>query len=184
MTPRIRSSFPAPWTVAGVALLALASGCSRGSSQNDTLTPVLDQRGLITYRYITAEPAFPATYHGFALARVDRPGRPMPYEPEIRPRQPEADQAYEAYREQVRQRQQQDTQNLLQPQNPRADHDTLARVNEILAQASRNQQQRWIEQSIQRSETESMQLQRASEELDRSLERLRVQQELSLRRFR
>jgi hypothetical protein len=176
MTPRIRSFFPAPWTVAGVALLALASGCSEGSSQNGTLTPVLDQRGLITYRYITAEPAVPAP------ARADRPRQRMPYEAEIRQRQLAADQAYEAYREPVRQREQLDAQNLLQPQYPRADHNTLDRINGILAGANRDleaaQQRIQIQQEQQTAG--ALRLQQSSQELDRALEQMRVQQAFNL----
>jgi hypothetical protein len=44
------------WPLTCATLLGFASGCSRGSESQTSLTPVLDQRGLITYRYMSAGP--------------------------------------------------------------------------------------------------------------------------------
>jgi hypothetical protein len=50
---------PSRWSVNGVALLGFASGCSGSSPKTSELYPVLDERGVITYRYVTPAPSTP-----------------------------------------------------------------------------------------------------------------------------
>jgi hypothetical protein len=55
-------------------VLALASGCSESPSTEPRLIPVLDDRGLITYRYESPDPApEPATSSGHVAVRAPMP---------------------------------------------------------------------------------------------------------------
>jgi hypothetical protein len=47
---------PTRWSVTCVASLAFASGCPGCSQTTPELHPVLNERGLITYRYMTTNP--------------------------------------------------------------------------------------------------------------------------------
>jgi hypothetical protein len=160
-------------------LLAFASGCSRGSESEISLSPVLDERGLITYRYMSAGPD----------ARPDAPPVKGP-DVVLQLRQLQEEQAW------IRQRQRDEQAE----QNRRRSEQIGWRIQEYQRQrdeqaeqdrwrrARRDQdRQRWQEQRDYRQQQQQQRLQdeangqqQASRELDRALQRMLQPQETQL----
>ncbi|WP_406694991.1 hypothetical protein V5E97_28510 [Singulisphaera sp. Ch08] len=162
--------------LAGLTLLAFTPGCFDSSENQSGLEPVLNERGIITYRYPTS------SFDPSAAVAAVTPGlqsNPSPLN-SLKNQQQEAEQAYQEMRRNAQERAR---QQLEQSQSEEA-YQELRR--NLLADQARNEQQRkqvaeerqrlWNQQESQRIQDGAMRLQQASQELDSQLQLMRQQQ--------
>ncbi len=150
--------------LAGIATITCAPGCMESSDKTSELVPVLDSRGIVTYRYAsTVQPApmtpirvnsWPSSHSQFDTVNWQRQ---------------QDDRAYQdALREQEAQRRR-------EQQEQQAYQDALRRDREFQRQQEqiyRQQQYQFAEQQRQRYHSQAAQYQRAGQQLDTLLQQM------------
>lgn len=174
--------------IACLSLLMLTSGCFGGSENQSELQPVVDERGIVTYRIATpglelsapVEPSADSQPKQTALDNAESRQQDLEAFQEMRrnlqdraQQQREQDAAEQAYQDMRK--------NLL------ADQSREAKLRKEVAD---QRQRQWNQQQSERLEAKSQRLQQASRELDEQLQQSqqlqiqRQQQNLMLRQQR
>jgi hypothetical protein len=168
-----RRHFPSLWPVALVSTLALAPGCSGDREEESELTPVLNERGILTYRYASAGTSPPAS----STSPIFVPGQQDKFS--VQNQQPQQNEpTYQDVRrdfedrlrrEQQEQQAYEETRRQYEEEQHRRQREQ-ERVYQQQQREAREQQRRW-------AQAEALQRQRAERELDASLQRLFPQQQ-------
>jgi hypothetical protein len=172
MTIHARQSFPSRWPLTWVALFAISPGCSGRSENGPKLTPVLDQRGFITYRYESSEPP--------AVASTTRPSVLPSLEQQLYALNQQRQNDGQAYHESRREL---EDQRRREQQDQQAYHDAWLRNQREQLSLQREErrlyqqrQSQAFHQQRERAQAEALERDRARQELDAALQNLQQQQ--------
>ena len=155
MTIHTCRHFAFVWPVALVATLTLAPGCSGGREEKSELTPVWDDRGIVTYHDASAGPAAPVP----SISSRFVPRQPHPLDVESRQSGPNERNDHEVRREREEQRQR-ERQEFEAYQETRRQYEREQHRQQLEQERFYQQQQREaFEQQKQRTQAEALQRQ-------------------------
>ena len=165
-----------------LAVLALATGCSGDSEGPSVLVPVVDHRGITTYRYASTRPSVPAA----PVPSGPVSGRQPQFDTEDR-RRSQDDLASQTMRIALQQdqarleRQRQQDDQAARDLNRRFQQEQ-ARQDQIFQQ----QQRQWMELERRRVQLEVLRQEQATRQIDDALRQMQQQQQQEMlhRQFR
>jgi len=172
-----------------VPLLLLTSGCFGGSENQAELQPVVDERGIVTYRFATRSLESPAPVAPPSAG--SQPSRTPLDNAEFRQRDLEAYQEMRRnLQERARQQREQDKAEQAYQEMRRNILANQAQEARLRKEIADQRQRLWNQQQSEKNQAESLRLQQASRELDDQLQQtqqvefLRQQQGMMLRQQR